>query len=165
MTKQSWFRIAFENVRTHAVSQSLLGSLITDMIKRGHPIDNYEKSYGVERAKALQGNPALITEWAFDVGGYYVVEMPIETIEVEGLSVQIPCDMFDAIARTFAKAQPRRFDDGASYFKMKFWLHATVLTVSQYTRLRREIEARVDAALTKAQTFLSERRENRATPT
>jgi hypothetical protein len=157
----TWFRIAFEEARTHCVSQGLAASLIIDMAGRGHPIENYEKRYGFEHAESLGGNPKLTTEWGFDMGGMCHQHEPREVIEVERLAIEVPCYQWRGILNALSRCTLRTFESGESYYKLHLWMHATVMTPSQFNTVVRVMEdhepianrryGEFDAALKRAQ--------------
>lgn len=149
----TWLRIGFEGALTHAVHESLMPSLVADMISRGHPIEDFEKRYGREQAAALHGNPAPIAEWAFDLGGMCYATMPRETISVDGLLILVDCDHLPAVLRAVDDAKIRRFAGGAWYYKLKFWMHATVLTVEQRDSVVAALDARLGSAQRRAREF------------
>ena len=132
---------------------TLFAPLVAEMVRRGHPVENFESKYGIEQARSLGGNPRVIDEWAFDMGGMCYVGEPRESICIDGLLIDVPCFQIDAIALELRKLAMRRFECGTPYYKTKFWIHATVLTVEQYDRVLDEVFARHDAALTRAQDF------------
>lgn len=148
-----WVRIGFVDAMTHAVSSPLVAPLVAEMRGRGSAIQDYEVAYGREYARALGGNPAPITAWAFDVGGPCCVHMPVEVIAVDGLDIEIPCDQFEAIHRAADRFGIRRFATGEWYYKFKFWLHATVLTVEQRDTVLFALEDRLAVAKQRARAF------------
>ena len=156
MTK--WFRIAFDHALTHAVSEQLLVPLVADMTSRGCPIEDFEKKYGREHARALGGNPAPLTEWAFDIGGCYFGGMPVSTLVIPGLSIEVPCDMFTSVARAFGEAKLRYFGDGSPYYKLKFWMHATVLTPAQFDEVCGELGAKQRDAIERSDAYFDKRK-------
>ena len=142
----TWFRIAFEEARTHCVPQDLAAELIIDMAGRGHPIENYEKRYGRDHAESLGGNPKLTTEWGFDMGGMCYQHEPRETIEVDGLAIEVPCYQWRGILSTLARCTLRTLADGTPYHKLHLWMHATVMTPNQFAAVMRVLEDREPVA-------------------
>ena len=135
----NWFRIVFEHALSHAVPASLFTPLVTEMNHRGHPIQDFEAAFGPEHARSLGGNPAPLTEWALDVGGPTHLHEPRETIDIDGLSTEIPCWQVPSVYAEAAALAMRRFPTGEPYYKLKLWLHATVLTVEQYDKLLHDL--------------------------
>jgi len=158
----TWFRVAFENGLTHAVHASLLTSLVAEMIERGMTIKDFEKTYGIEHASAMKGNPAEIVDWAFDLGGFCYVNMPRETLNIDGLNVLVDCDHLPRILDSVDDAKIRRFADGVWYYKLKFWHHATVLSVAQHNAVRDALDARVGSAQRRAREFFDRPKLERA---
>lgn len=148
-----WLRVGFEHAMTHAVPDTLFAPLVAEMVHRGHPIENFEAKCGIEQARSLGGNPKVIDEWSFDMGGMCYVGEPRESIAIDGLLIDVPCFQIDAIALELRKLAMRRFERGTPYYKTEFWIHATVLTVEQYDRVLDEVLARHDAALARAHDF------------
>jgi hypothetical protein len=149
----SWLRIAFDEGITHAVHNSLAQSLVLDMAERGMQVKCFETAYGLESARTMKGNPAPLSEWAFDFGGMTYVNAPREVVTVDGLSVTIDCDAFPYVLRAFEDAKIRRFADGRWYYKLKFWIHATVLTPEQRDAFEDAIGQRQRVARERWQAF------------
>lgn len=158
----TWLRIAFVDAITHVAPSSLVSSLVVEMAERGHPVENYETKYGREYAAKFGGNPAPVSKWAFDCGGMRHTDTPFETIDVDGLAVNIDCDAFPYVLRAVEDAKIRRFSDGAWYYKLKFWIHATVITVEQHDAIERAMQARVELANSRALAFSEALKRGRA---
>lgn len=150
----TWLRIAFDHALTHAVSTDLAPALIADMAARGHVVDNYETKYGREIAKSLGGNPAAITEWAFDMGGMCHADMPMEPIAIDGLTIHVPCDQFGDVFGETQRQACRVFATGERYYKFKFWVHALVTSPSNRDRLIELMRAAQLRAGTRAMEFV-----------
>jgi hypothetical protein len=145
-----------------------LPSLVADMLARDHAIEDFEAKYGRDNARALHGNPCPISEWGFDLGGPCFTTMPRETIAIDGLNIAIDCDHFEIVMGDVEKSNVRRFADGPTYHKLKFWHHATVLTVDQMEQLRNAMRSRLGHALKRSAEFYAkreaEREARKATP-
>lgn len=152
-----WFRVAFDEARTHCCPQVLLADLVLEMSGRGHPVQDYERDFGAERAKQLGGNPKHITEWALDLGGMWAAGQPIETFDLDGLAVSVPSDHVATIAHVVRNARQRGFGR-KPYYKLHLWHHATVLTVPQYDELAGVLHARERAATQRADEWFAERK-------
>lgn len=120
----TWQCILFEGAMAHVVHDLLAANLVADMAVRGCRID-----------MSRPENPKATEEWAFDIGGFWVQGEPEETIHIDGLTIDIPCCQFDAILPTVEKSKERTFANGDRYHKLKFWIHATVLTPTQHALL------------------------------
>jgi len=149
----TWFNIAFQDALTHVVHRELLTSLLVDMLAREHPMMDYEARYGVDYARATGGNPRQTRQWAFDLGGAMHMHAPIETLEIDGLSVEVSCEHFELVRASIAKSELRTFPDGAMYHKLKFWHHATVLTPGQHQHVLELMARRGDEASKRARAF------------
>lgn len=134
-----WFRVSFEHAIAHAVSFELFEPLVSEMLDREHPIADFEKRYGREQAASLGGNPATIDAWAFDCGGIAHMHEPKIVLMIDELSIDVRVSHFDAVRHEIERSEPRRFANGVMYHKLKFWMHATVLTLSQLRELRRQM--------------------------
>lgn len=151
-----WSRISFDKAMVHAVSADLEPQLVAEMLARGHAIKDFVTEYGLEHALALGGNPKAITEWAFDIGGACHKDTPLETFDIDGLAVSVPVDQYELIQlgiERVDRAPIRRFAGGDWYYKIKFWVHATVLTPAQRDTLLHGIEDRRAHALERARRF------------
>jgi hypothetical protein len=137
----TWLRIGFEGALTHAVHASLSLHLIDDMFTREHLIKDFEQAYGRENAVSMGGNPIAITSWAFDLGGFWMSGEPTEDIELDGLKVSVACNHWPAVLSAVRRSELRRFSDGTPYHKLKFWHHATVLSVAQHRAAWMQLEA------------------------
>ena len=149
----TWFRIAFEHALTHCVSSELMAPLLYEMATRQHPIKNFEREYGRESAGVLGGNPRLITDWAFDLGGGVFANEPRETLNIDGLAIDVSCHHFSAVLHGVERLTLRTFSGGESYYKTKFWLHATVLTPAQRDEIVRAMVDRAPVAEARANAF------------
>lgn len=148
-----WFRCSFEHALTHCVSSELMAPLLIDMATRGHPLKNYEKEYGRSAAQSLGGNPASMTEWAFDLGGGVFANEPRETFDIDGLSIDVLCHHFGAVLARVNSLPLRSFSGGEPYYKTKFWLHATVLMPAQRDDVVRIMTERSAVAEQRANDF------------
>ncbi len=158
----TWFRIGFDDAIAHAVHESLREQLVDDMVRRGHPVKDFVKSYGEAHAAALGTNPKPITSWAFDLGGSVYLNAPTETLVVDELDIAIDCDHLPYVLRDLQRAKLRTFADGTEYYKAKFWVHATVLSRPQMKHLIVAIAAIEPRAISRAKAFEASLRRERA---
>lgn len=149
----TWICVMFEDAMTHVVHKDLAGPLIGEMLKRGSTILNLATRFPVAHARAVGGNPKVITEWAFDLGGMTHANMPVETLELEDLAIKVPCDQFEAIRNGLRQLPVRTFANGDAYHKLKLWMHATVFTLAQYGAVIRQMDCKRTAAARKAYEF------------
>jgi hypothetical protein len=156
-----WLRIAFADAITHACPGELAPDLIVDMAHRGCPIENYEEKYGTKSAAELGGNPKVITKWSFDCGGAWYVGEPVESLILDGLLLKVPSSQFKYVLSDVRRSQVRRFDDGAPYHKLKFWMHATVLTPNQHASIVSWMEGKASDAAARYAEFDTERNRKR----
>jgi len=150
----TWYRVSFDDALSHAVSARLIVPLCADMAARGHGLTDFTAKYGPDHARALGDNPREIDAWAFDLGGPCYVNAPVETLEVDGLRIDVPCSQFETVSRAVFGARVRRFDsDGSHYYKLKFWMHATVVSLAQYDHITAALTARQSSAIERALAF------------
>ena len=152
----NWQRISFVDSIAHAVHGELAAALVGDMAARGHAVKDYVTEYGLEHALALGGNPKPITEWRLDLGGGCYVDAPEETFSIDGLALSVPCEQHDQVLARIdspAHAPIRRFASGGWYYKLKFWVHATVLSPAQRDVLLYAMEDRRRLAADRCHAF------------
>lgn len=130
----TWTKIGFDHAKVHAVHDSLLPQLIHEMVEeRGHPIEDLDAKYP---GHVLGPNPRPTTEWAIDFGGVWATGQPLETVELDGLEIEIASDNVGYAVAQLNNLLVRRFSDGTAYFKLHHWHFCLVLTPAQYFRLR-----------------------------
>lgn len=151
----TWYRYSFDRALVHIVPDSLAEQLVAEMTERGHPVHDYAATYTAEVAASLGGNPKVMTEWCIDFGGMVHVHQPYETFSIDGLAVDVASDRIDRVAELVAAAPLRRFADGNAYYKLRHWMHATVLTHAQLTELKRQLSERVAIAAAKSDEFIA----------
>lgn len=152
----TWTRVAFENAKSHVVHADLLPQLLTEMVaERGHPIKNFEYEYGASQAASMGGNPRQTTEWALDFGGVWAIEQPLETIDLDGLEIEIACDNVGYAISQIVKLKQRKFSDGTLYVKLHHWHFCMVLTIKQAARLAMKLAELEPAATAKADAFFA----------
>lgn len=149
----TWNRYSFDKALVHIAPDSLAEQLVAEMTDRGHPLQDYVAMYGQEVAASLGGNPKPMTEWCIDFGGIVHVHQPYETFSIDGLAIDVASDRVDSVLELVSKSQLRRFSDGAPYYKLRHWLHATVLTRSQATSLAKQLLERRAVAAAKSDEF------------
>lgn len=153
----SWLRIDFDGALIHTVHQCLAQPLMLDMFERGHPLKNYEETFGREHAAKLGGNPAARTDWCIDIGGLWVQGQPTEDVVVDSLPIQVASDHVYSVLRDLRNLGLRRFADGTPYYKLRHWHFATVLTPEQHVLLVGELSRIEHAASARAAKFFDER--------
>jgi hypothetical protein len=94
-------------------------------------------------------------------GGVFVNE-PRETIDVDGLAIDVSCHHFSHVLHVLERLPLRTFDGGEPYYKTKFWLHATVLTPAQRHDVVRVMSDRAVLAEKRANDFARSMRESNA---
>lgn len=143
-----WRRWMFENFKTHAVCAELEGPLLDDLRRRGAR----EMSLPADSSIV---NPAAIADWCLDIGGPCHTERPYESFPWHGLTMGVPSEHVGRIADVAAGLRQRRFDAGPSYYKLKLWHHALVMTPVQYHDLVAALTALVEPAEVRAEAFES----------
>lgn len=142
----TWRRYLFSGFLTHVVPVELEADLLAELRARGAELRELPDG---------NDNPATITEWGFDRGGSCHLGEPRETVNIDGLTVSIPSRQVSAIRESLrrAMAKARRFASGARYVKLKLWVHATVLTPAQASRLLTALDDLIEPAERRSDLF------------
>lgn len=145
----TWHRVLFDEALTHCVHESLMSQLIADMVARGHEMTDVATRFGPTYVETLGGNPKAVTEWAIDLGGPMFLDRTIEVFIIDKISVDIPTDHVEHVARMMYECPPRTFADGSQYRKIKAWHHAFVMRPVDYDQFCRLIQRAVTAITAK----------------
>lgn len=128
LDETSWFLVHFNSneetqaiCKSHYVHKCLLSSLITDMQIRGHSLCSIEP----------------VEEFCIDLGGAIIMGMPIETIRLDLVNIDLWSHQILGITNLILSYSdnPRQFVNGQKYYKLHHWGFCTVFTADQHDAL------------------------------
>ncbi len=130
-----FYRILFENAKTHFVGETLKEPLVAEMIEREHPPKDLPEGSLDDEDKRIAIRE--VTEWGIDLGGSCLIGQPEEVIHgLWGLQkFDIWSDHVGTALAEWTSAKLRTFATGEPYYKFHGRWHALVLTPDQADEL------------------------------
>jgi len=147
MGETSWFLVHFNLneetkliAKSHYVHKCLLSSLIVDLETRGYSVNSIDSVDTIN----------------LDLGGIIMTGMPMETIRLDLVDIQIWSHQALGIVDLMLcySDQPRSFKSKDKYYKVHHWGFCTVFTVDQRNALLEALIEMGPAADARADIFI-----------
>jgi hypothetical protein len=152
-----WWRIMYENAKTHIVADSMKQALLDDCTKRGFTY--YKAPPGFDPVEYAPIAPC--DEWHLEFGGMVHQHEPNVLVgRFNGLTLSARADHVSMLVSMMRKlivdSGPRFFDGGAPYRKVYAWTSCVVLTPQQFDQLLARLVLIAPSAEMKAARFFAE---------
>lgn len=137
-----WRFIRFEGAICHTVPVELEAGIVDDLVRRDCDLHSVQP----------------VTGSSIDIPGPVCVDRPWETFDVDGLSLDIPCEDVEALADYLGGLQVRHTRDNEPYYKMHGFMRCLVLTPIQRDDLHMQMVERIPGADARSSEFYRTRK-------